>query len=539
MQRPTKKIKVSPRVTSRGDAIIGLTFEANATIDEVAFLRCQSLEKVTFKGDAIIGERAFSTCVGLKKVTFERNATIKQSGFSGCQSLTEVTFGGDANSIQGWAFLGCGKLKKVTFEGDTSIQTHAFMMCTGLEEVTFERTASIQELAFLKCSCLKTVTFKGNATITERAFSICEELKEVTFTKGVTTQGVTTEGVTTEGVTTEGVTTQGVTTEGWTTEDVRTTNDHALWGLHAIEKSSWAKADAAAGGAARGGGGAASAAAARGAARGGGGAASVAAAGGDDATLCFSHKQYEMGEIRKYHKNESGVTLTTSDDVEHLFTFANDTYNLNRVVIKWESKGNFFYNVNLINNSLCEKSVRIRKGTLLYRFARPSRMFIDNGTTFFSPNELRPHFLHSYLNSFKDKYTLTYENTFNMYKMKTTEIFDVLYVNDVSRRDVMGARTDVATFENTLMAWCLARKYAGWIAISGTDNEHVLPGGRFPWSLERHHALQFECALSNARRFMKVIKTEKFETIRKRWCKEKIIVFGPTGWSPCLIDLRL
>ena len=353
-----------------------------------------------------------------------------------------------------------------------------------IETLTFQPNEIIGQIAFSNCPRLNKVTFLGNATIGQSAFSNCPRLNNVIFSQGVTT-----------------------------------IENEALCGLYAIQKSSWAKVDD----------------------------------DDDDVKFPSSYKQYSMDEIRKYQLRttdvattfrgyeESAVKLTTADGKEHFFTFSRDM-----VVIKWECSHDrdTFYNVNLIQNSLCE-FFEIPNRTKLYRFAQPSRKIIldHNKPTFFAMDKLLPHFIRSYLNSFKRKYTYEEENKFNMYEMETTQVISVLKINNTQRRNVMTVKTDVDTFENILMASCLAWNCVGWIAYSQTDNQYVLDGGSLykDDTTNTNHTVQWECALSNAFTLTREIRFETFRTIKERWVQENIItpVMAMTDWFPLLIHLRL
>ena len=176
------------------------------SMGELAFNKCESLEKIKFYGDmngatnVNIGPSAFSECKGLTELhlPISEGSNIGSGAFSNCTGLESVEFRDSLNSISASAFRGAGKVGmsiKVYGKSDegllpkevTVIEGNAFEE-SGLKSVISQQGSKLNRIdsyAF-KSSAIETfdaTQFAELEKIDIQAFTGTILLKEVDFSK--------------------------------------------------------------------------------------------------------------------------------------------------------------------------------------------------------------------------------------------------------------------------------------------------------------------------------------------------------------------
>ena len=155
------------------------------SIDEYAFMLCNTLTTADFPEATTIGENAFYGCSNLKAAIYPKAATIGNYAFMYCKALTTADFT-EATTIGRSAFSGCEALATVSFPRAEIIDDNAFQACKALTTVDFPEATTINVFAFSFCEALTTANFPKATTIGGAAFSGCKALTTVSFPKATT-----------------------------------------------------------------------------------------------------------------------------------------------------------------------------------------------------------------------------------------------------------------------------------------------------------------------------------------------------------------
>ena len=162
------------------------------TIEEEAFVQCQSLSSVTMNhGVKTIGEKAFESCPALTYLQLpETLLTISLCAFRYCTALSSINIPNSVLTIGEQAFYGCNSATALTLGNSlTSIGNSAFNSCSGLtgELVIPDSVTYLGQGAFSSCESITHVTIgTGLTSIKPHTFYMNYSLTNVVIPSTVT-----------------------------------------------------------------------------------------------------------------------------------------------------------------------------------------------------------------------------------------------------------------------------------------------------------------------------------------------------------------
>ena len=129
-------VGMEPNCFSNVAGLRKLTFECLDTIPSKAFAGCSDLTYVEIPSCVrSIASSAFSNC-NPDTLIFMSSATsaLTKSVFG---NVKDLTVGGNAKSIDSWAFLSCDSLRAVHLAADVNVGSYAFYSCSNLRRVDY------------------------------------------------------------------------------------------------------------------------------------------------------------------------------------------------------------------------------------------------------------------------------------------------------------------------------------------------------------------------------------------------------------------
>ena len=227
---PAGVTKIGAQTFRKFTGIVSVSFPNTLeSIDELAFLGCNSLESVTFPASLqTIAASAFRACSALTSLSVEdgnanylsidnclidantgvlvlgiQSSIIPEDGsvtaigneaFYGCTELTEITIPEGITSIGESAFQNCSSLVRISLPNSLeSIGAYAFAGCEALLQISIpDSVTAIPAYAFQDCLALESILFAENGsleTIGNYAFWNCIKLANVSIPASVVSIG--------------------------------------------------------------------------------------------------------------------------------------------------------------------------------------------------------------------------------------------------------------------------------------------------------------------------------------------------------------
>lgn len=162
-------------------------------IEESAFEKCNSLEKITLNAHVNLKAKAFYKCFALKEINTEKGGftNIGEYAFYNCGNLVTIDFSTSIKleKIDSYAFYNCVKLKNTSMPSSLKeIGVRAFYHCVLFKSLSFKNDSeltTIREAAFENCTTLETVYLPYKLeTLEKNPFGYCQKLMKFTTLGG-------------------------------------------------------------------------------------------------------------------------------------------------------------------------------------------------------------------------------------------------------------------------------------------------------------------------------------------------------------------
>ena len=166
------------------ELVIPYTIEV---IEESAFEKCNSLEKVTLNAHVNLKSKAFYKCFALKEINTEKGGFtyIGEYAFYNCGKLVTLNFSTSIylEKIDSYAFYNCITLKNTLMPSSLKeIGVRAFYHCVLFKSLSFKNDSeltTIREAALENCSTLENVYIPYKLeTLEKNPFGYCPKLKQ-------------------------------------------------------------------------------------------------------------------------------------------------------------------------------------------------------------------------------------------------------------------------------------------------------------------------------------------------------------------------
>ena len=187
---------IDKKALTGNTTITSVTFKANITVGDSAFVGCTNLKTITNSEKLkTVGKFAFAQ-TAVTDVNLTNAASIGEQAFAGCKALTQATIGASTGTIPYGLFYGCSALQTVSISDEnkacTSIGENAFYECRLLNTIDLSKLmclTSIGNDAFYDCA-IRTVALPNSmTTIGYQAFYLCKSLSSISFKSGLQTIG--------------------------------------------------------------------------------------------------------------------------------------------------------------------------------------------------------------------------------------------------------------------------------------------------------------------------------------------------------------